>query len=146
MATFIELCITAVIKMGCLWFGEYSMQSKMMPSRHALPRFHPRNWAEVFIWQNFLAYLPRSWLENLRSQEPSPPTLSYEHVENFTKDLKVGWDLGNWPGQPGQPVSWRGPCKSLEVEFITYRFKVMIHKFHVVTKNSLYILSSIKFL
>ena len=30
-----------------------------------------------------------------RSREPSQPALSYEHVENFTKDLEVRRDLGN---------------------------------------------------
>ena len=72
-----------------IWRIQHAKQADAIQA-DALPRFHPRNWAEVFIWQNFLAYLPRSWLENLRSQEPSPPTLSYEHIENFTKDLKVG--------------------------------------------------------
>ena len=74
-------CITAVIKMGCLWCRKYSKQSKTRPSRHALPCFHPGNWAEVFIQQNFPARFLRSWLENLRSQEPSQPILSYEHIK-----------------------------------------------------------------
>ena len=30
-----------------------------------------------------------------RSREPSQPALSYEHIENFTKDLEVRRDLGN---------------------------------------------------
>ena len=30
-----------------------------------------------------------------RSREPSQPALSYEHIENFTKDLEVMRDLGN---------------------------------------------------
>jgi len=55
----------------------------------SVPHFHPGNWAEVFTWQNFPALLPRSWLENLRSQESRQPGVSYEHVKNFTKDLKV---------------------------------------------------------
>ena len=29
------------------------------------------------------------------SREPSQPALSYEHIENFTKDLEVRPDLGN---------------------------------------------------
>ena len=36
----------------------------------------------------FSAHLPRS-------REPSQPALSYEHIENFTKDLEVRRDLGN---------------------------------------------------
>ena len=44
----------------------------------------------------FPARLPRSRLEKPRSQEPIQPALSYEHIENFTKDLQVRRDLGNW--------------------------------------------------
>ena len=43
----------------------------------------------------FPARLPRSRLEKPRSREPSQPALSYEHMENFTKDLEVRRDLGN---------------------------------------------------
>ena len=43
----------------------------------------------------FPARLPRSRLEKQRSREPSQPALSYEHIENFTKDLEVRRDLGN---------------------------------------------------
>ena len=39
--------------------------------------------------------LPRSRLEKPRSREPSQPALSYEHIENFTKDIEVRRDLGN---------------------------------------------------
>lgn len=34
-------------------------------------------------------------LERPRSREPSHPTLSYEHIENFKKDLEEGRDLGH---------------------------------------------------
>ena len=34
-------------------------------------------------------------MEKPRSREPSQPALSYEHIENFTKDLEVRRDLGN---------------------------------------------------
>ena len=51
---------------------------------HALlRRIHPGKWDEVFIWQNFPARLP------------TQAALSYEHIENFTKDLEVRRDLGN---------------------------------------------------
>ena len=30
-----------------------------------------------------------------RSREPSQPALSYEHIENFTRDLEVRRDLAN---------------------------------------------------
>ena len=43
----------------------------------------------------FSAPLPRSRLEKPRSREPSQPSLSYEHIENFTKDSEVRRDLGN---------------------------------------------------
>ena len=43
----------------------------------------------------FPARLPRFRLEKSRSGEPSQPALSYEHIENFTKDLEVRRDLGN---------------------------------------------------
>ena len=43
----------------------------------------------------FPAHLPRSRLKKLRSRKPSQPALSYEHIENFTKNLKVRQDLGN---------------------------------------------------
>ena len=43
----------------------------------------------------FSARLPRSRLEKPRSREPSQPALSYEHIDNFTKDLEVRRDLGN---------------------------------------------------
>ena len=41
------------------------------------------------------ARLPRSRLEKPTSREPSQPTLSYEHIENFTKGLEARRDLGN---------------------------------------------------
>ena len=41
------------------------------------------------------ARLPRSRLEKPTSREPSQPTLSYKHIENFTKDLEARRDLGN---------------------------------------------------
>ena len=59
--------------MGCLWCG-----------------IHPGNRAEVvIIIAKFQALLP------------SQPDLSYEHVQNFTRDLEVRRDLGN----PASPVN-----------------------------------------
>ena len=49
----------------------------------------------VFIWQKCPALFPISRLEKPSSQEPSKPTLSYEHNENFTKDSEVKRDFGN---------------------------------------------------
>ena len=47
------------------------------PARQNSSGFHPSYRAEVFICQNF------------------QPALSYEHIENFTKDLEVRRDPGN---------------------------------------------------
>ena len=43
----------------------------------------------------FPALFPISQLEKPNSQEPSQPTLSYEHIENFTKDSEIKRDFGN---------------------------------------------------
>ena len=39
----------------------------------------------------------------LRSREPSQPAISYEHIENFTKDLEVRRDLGNRASPVNRP-------------------------------------------
>ena len=49
--------------------------ARIHPAIH--PAIHPGNRAEVLIRQNF------------------QPALSYERIENFTKDLEVRQDLGN---------------------------------------------------
>ena len=67
-------------------------------------------------------------LEKPRSREPSQPALSYEHIENFTKDLEVRRDLGNRASPVNRahmkrPLHWpvynmaprqmaRGDCRS----------------------------------
>ena len=74
--------------MRCLWCGNYSRQCKTIPS--GPPEFIP-----PFIlvtgmkcsYGQFPACL-------VRSQEPSQPALSYEHIKNFTKDLEARRDLG----------------------------------------------------
>ena len=63
--------------MGCLWCGKFSRQCKTMPSG-------PLEFIQL-----------SSRLEKPRSREPSQPALSYEQIENFTKDLEVRRDLGN---------------------------------------------------
>ena len=40
------------------------------------------------------AYRDPGW-KKLRSREPSQAALSYDHIENFIKDLEVRRDLGN---------------------------------------------------
>ena len=64
------------------------------PGRQNSSRFHPGKRAEVFIWPKNLRTLTdaRSRLEKRRSREPSQPALSYEHIENFIKDLEVRRD------------------------------------------------------
>ena len=61
----------------------------MMPSGPPgfIPPFIPVSELKCSYGQ-FLARL-------VRSREPSQPTLSYEHIKNFTKDLEVRRDLGN---------------------------------------------------
>ena len=48
-----------------------------------------------------------------RSREPSQPTLSYEHIENFTKDLEVRRDLGN-RASPVNRAHMKRPLVQLE--------------------------------
>ena len=67
----------------------------------------------------FPARLPRSGLEKPRSWEPSQPALSYEHIENFKKDLEVRRDLGK-PGQPGQPRSFEKVLSVMCFLFVDY--------------------------
>ena len=72
-----------------IWKIQQAMEDDAIPTARIHPDIYPCNRAVVFIWQNFQpAYLSRS-------REPSQPSLSYEHIENFTKDLEVRRDLGN---------------------------------------------------
>ena len=66
----------------------------------------------------FPARLPRSRLEKPRSREPSLPALSYEHIENFTKDLEVRRDLGN----RASPVN-RAHMKRPKVSYLTNNYR-----------------------
>ena len=64
---------------------------------HALlRRIHPGNRDEVFIWQNFPARLP------------TQAALSYEHIENFTKDLEARRDHETRPAR-STGLIWKGP-------------------------------------
>ena len=57
---------------------------------------HQGNRAEMFMSENFQpAYRDPGWKNRARSREPSKPALSYEHIENFTKDLEARRDLWN---------------------------------------------------
>ena len=73
---------------------QQAMHDDVIQTARIHPAVHPGNRAEV---PKFSARLiPRSRLEKPRSREPSQPALSYEGIENFTKDLEVRRDLGNW--------------------------------------------------
>ena len=64
---------------------QHAMQDDTIRTVRILPAVHPGNRVAKF----------RARLEKPRSREPSQPALSYEHNENFTKDLEVRQDLGN---------------------------------------------------
>ena len=69
-----------------MWKLQQAMQDDPIWTARIHRVVHRGNRAEVFIWQNFQpAY------RDLGKQ----PTLWYEHIANFTKDLEVRWDLGN---------------------------------------------------
>ena len=62
-----------------MWKIQQAMQDDAIRTARIHLSVHPAK---------FSARLPRS-------REPSQPALSYEHIENFTKDLEVRRDLGN---------------------------------------------------
>ena len=55
-----------------------------------------------------------------RSREPSQPALSYEHIENFTKDLEVRRDLGN-RASPVNRAHMKRPLLARISEYFTLR-------------------------
>ena len=68
---------------------QQAMQDDVIRTARIHPAVHPGNRAEVFISQNFQpAYRDLGW-KKPRSREPSRPALSYEGIENFTKDLEL---------------------------------------------------------
>ena len=74
----------------------------------------------------FPAPLSRSRLEKPRSREPSQPALSYEHIENFTKDLEVRRDLGN-RASPVNRAHMKRPLNGEEVMEQFFRKEKMIY-------------------
>ena len=104
MATLIAVSLQ-LNGMLIVWKIQHAM-GRCRPGRQNSSRFHPGNRAEVFIWpKNFRTLTDaRSRLEKRRSRELSQPALSYDHIENFIKDLEVRRDLGK-PGQLSQPGS-----------------------------------------
>ena len=87
-------CITAVKWMLMMWKIQRAMQDDAIWAA----RVHPGSRAELHIWQNFSACLPRSRLEKRRSRKPSQPALSYE-VKGF-RGKASPWKTGK-RGQPG---------------------------------------------
>ena len=66
------------------------------PDRQNSSRFHPCDGDESSVYMAKLRIsLPRSRLGKLRSREQSQPVLSCDYIDNFTKGLEVGRDLGN---------------------------------------------------
>ena len=76
-----------------MWKLQQAMQDNAIHTTRIYPAVHPGN-RDVHMAE-FPARLPRSRLEKPRTRELSQPALSYEHIENFTKDLEVRRDLGN---------------------------------------------------
>ena len=83
--TFAPIIASATLKavslqlngMLMMWKIQQAMQDDAIRTARIHPAVHPGNRDEVFIGQNF------------------QPALSYEHIENFTKDLEVKRDFGN---------------------------------------------------
>ena len=71
-----------------IWKIRQPMQDDAIPTARIHPDIYPCNRAVVVHMAKFPARLPRS-------RQPSQPALSYEHIENFTKDLEVRRDLRN---------------------------------------------------
>ena len=83
--TFAPIIASAVVSLqlnGMLmkWKIQRATHGWCHPDCQSSFRFHPCNWAELFIWQSFQPTYrdPR---------ELSHPALSYEHIETFTEDL-----------------------------------------------------------
>ena len=53
-----------------------------------------------------------------RSREPSQPALSYEHIENFTKDLEVRRDLGKMASPVNRAHMKRPLLPNRELPFV----------------------------
>ena len=72
-----------------------AMQDDAIQTARIHSAVHPGNRDEEFIWQNFQpVYRDLGW-----------KNLSYEHIENFTKELEIRRDLGN----RASPVHMRSP-------------------------------------
>ena len=88
----VSLQLNGMLKM---WENTAGNSRRCHPDCKNSSCFHPGNRAEVFIWQNFQPAYRDPSRKKPRSRELSQPALSYEHTENFTKDLEVTQDFGN---------------------------------------------------
>ena len=88
----VSLQLNGMLKM---WENTAGNSRRCHPDCQNSSCFHPGNRAEVFIWQNFQPAYRDPSRKKPRSRELSQPALSYEHTENFTKDLEVKQDFGN---------------------------------------------------
>ena len=105
-----------VIILRLLWFGNcysciaaviwdaYDMEDTTGKARRSHPGlpitdaklfFHPVTGLKYSIGIMFRSAYRDPSCKYPTSREPSQPALSYEHIENFTKDLEVRADLGN---------------------------------------------------
>ena len=102
---------------------------------HALlRRIHPGNRDEVFIWQNFPARLP------------TQAALSYEHIENFTKDLEVRRDLGNRARPVNRAHMKRPSNQSLRVTLVLCgKLKATIGQFLALVCNKVSLAGAVFF-
>ena len=92
----------------------------------------------MFRSENFQpAYRDPGWKNRARSREPSKPALSYEHIENFTKDLEARRDLWNrahvkrrqvkgWPKKTNSPIDL----------WLTRRFSLVFLHFQLKREKS----------
>ena len=149
--------------MECLWCRKYSRQSRMMPSGppEFIPPFIPPfipvtgmkcsygkisspltdSVREDPVFSALVSprsddwkYVCGSRASLPRSREPSQPALSYEHIENFTKELEVRRDLEH-RASPVNRAHLRRPWVSRSPETVTFfRFQVYVGVWKSVKK------------
>ena len=94
-----EPSLISMFRLGFIWeiSARFLRSKKGQRSWGRVRARNSRNEANIAKHKNFdyrAACWPRSRFEKLRSREPNQPALSYKHIENFTRDLEVRWDLG----------------------------------------------------
>ena len=92
----------------------------------------------------FPARLRRSRMEKSRSWEPSQAAHSYEHIENFTKDLQLRRNLGNRGVVRSSGLMWAIPTDSNEAHLPTpgsqtkLKFTPSVHTYQFLFENQLH--------